>query len=140
ILEEDESARIQFHIKAWQILTETIKPVGYGIQNNIVTTINLLKQAKDLPELFMKFGEERKLWRMLRRLTSKVKTVLDSNLLDRATKIQAYQIGFFSVDYDTKSKEIQVYHHHDLIKSIPINKLNTEPTAVFRILREIIFQ
>ena len=41
-----------------------------------------------------------KLWRMLKRLTSNVKTELDQKYLDNARKIQAYQIGYFSVNID----------------------------------------
>lgn len=45
----------------------------------------------------MKSGEEIKLWRMLRRLSSKVFTGLDDVSVDRARKVLAYQIGHVEV-------------------------------------------
>lgn len=139
ILGQDE-AFVQFHLKAWHILKHTIRPVGYGIQSNLVTTINLLKQSEELPELFMKFGEEKKLWRMLRRLTSKVKTNLDSIDMDKATKIQAYQLGFYSIDLDVPSREIHVTHYDEVIETIPLEQLKNEPTLVFKQLKDIIYK
>lgn len=140
IITQKDTAFVQFQLKAWHTLKQTIRPVGYGIQSNLVTTMNLLKQSEELPELFMKFGEEKKLWRMLRRLTSNVSTNLDSNLLDKATKIQAYQIGFYSVDYDIASGEIHVSHDDEVIETIPLEQLRNEPTIVFKRLKDIIYQ
>lgn len=139
IITTKKGAFVQFQLKPWNTLKNPIRPVGYGIQSMIVTTINLLKEAKELPELFMKFGEEKKLWRMLRRLTSNVKTLLDSAVLDKATKIQAYQIGFYSVDLDVEQNDIQVTQNDELITKIPLKELQNEPNTVFKRLKEIIF-
>lgn len=140
IITEHNETFVQFGLKAWQTLKQTIRPVGYGIQSNLVTTLNLLKQSEELPELFLKFGEEKKLWRMLRRLTSNVSTNLDSHLMDKATKIVAYQIGFYSVDLDVKSGDIHVSHNDEVIETIPLEQLRNEPTSVFKRLKEIIFE
>jgi|GEM_PF-475439 len=140
ILKINEEIFVQFELRSWNILPNVIRPVGYGINTSIITTINLLKESNELPELFMKFGEEKKLWRMLRRLSSNVSTILDSKILDRAKKINAYQIGFYSVDFDIEKKEIHVTHDEQLLGSIPLKKLEQEPNAVFKMLKEIIFQ
>lgn len=131
---------VHFHVKAWQTLPHVIRPVGYGIQNHLLTSINLLRQAEELPELFMKSGEEMKLWRMLRRLTTKVRTTLDTTILDRAKKILAYQIGFYSVDLDTEKREIHVSYFGERQLTIPLSMLEKDPNRVFKILRDILFK
>ena len=35
-------------------LDHLIRPVGYGIQTYTITTMSLLKEVQELPELFMK--------------------------------------------------------------------------------------
>lgn len=140
IINEADEVFVNFKVGAWKTLETTITPVGYGIQNNLITTINLLKHSKELPEIFMKFGEEKKLWRMLRRLTSNVHTKLDTRLLDKAKKIQTYQIGLFSVDLDIDKEEIVVSNFDQILKTIPLQKLRSEPTYVFKELRNTIFR
>ncbi|WAA10987.1 restriction endonuclease-like protein [Fervidibacillus albus] len=137
---DQQDLHVIFSLGTWNLLPQTIKPVGYGIQSNIITTLSILKQSKELPELFMKFGEEVKLWRMLRRFTSNVTTLLDSNFLDQAKKIQAYQIGFYSVDIDMVNEEIHIHYNNETIRKIPLEKLHKEPTFVFKQLRDVIFK
>ncbi|MED0654706.1 hypothetical protein P4S88_11665 [Anoxybacillus geothermalis] len=64
--------------------------VSYGIAVYAMTTLNTIKQAKELPELFMKSSEEIALWRLLRRLSDRVRFDLDARYLDQASKITAY--------------------------------------------------
>src|SRR5690606_41594619 len=85
----------------------TLFPYTTLFRSYILTTFNVLSHAKDLPELFMKFGEEVKLWRMLRRFTTQVKTELDDRFVDHARKIQAYQIGYY---LDRKSTRLNSSH------------------------------
>jgi hypothetical protein len=61
-------------------------PVGYGIAVYAMTTLNTIKQAKELPELFMKSSEEIALWRLLRRLSDRVRFDLDARYLIRRQK------------------------------------------------------
>src|SRR5690606_10023791 len=68
---------VQFRIEHWINLPEAIKPVNYGIANYILTTLNTLKEAKELPELFMKSKEEMMLWRMLRRVSDRIRIQLN---------------------------------------------------------------
>ncbi|MFS0647403.1 hypothetical protein [Siminovitchia sp. 179-K 8D1 HS] len=130
---------VRFYIERWQTLQEPIRPVGYGIQTYIVTTKNMLFQEKELPELYMKFGEEVKLWRMLRRFTTEVRTELDEKLVDRASKIQAYQIGYNAVVMDLKKQEICVWHGDEVRERVPLEMLRTSPAFVFKVIKEAIF-
>ncbi|MFH5780964.1 DUF2357 domain-containing protein [Heyndrickxia oleronia] len=139
VIEKNNELHTQFEITHWQSLPQVISPVGYGIQNYLETNINMLKEAKDLPELYMKSGEEIKLWRMLKRLTSNVKTKLDQKYLDNARKIQAYQIGYFSVNIDFDKNDIHIYHHDELLHRIPLETLYKHPAHVFKIIKDTVF-
>ncbi|MDQ0246162.1 hypothetical protein J2S09_003749 [Bacillus fengqiuensis] len=67
-----------------------------------MTTMSLLKEVQELPELFMKSKEERILWRTLRRFTKQVKIELDHSYLDQASAIRSYQIQNvrMTIDYE----------------------------------------
>ncbi|RST61226.1 hypothetical protein D5F11_004055 [Siminovitchia terrae] len=97
-------------------------------------------QAKELPELFMTNGEKLKLWRMLRRLTTKVRTELDESHVDRAQKIQAYQIGHDSVVLDPDAREIQVLHGEEVRQRMPLELLERQPSRVLKLIRGEIFR
>jgi hypothetical protein len=133
-------AYIEFKIEKWESLSTTIRPVGYGIQTYLLTSMNLLKEVTELPELYMKFGEERKLWRMLRRLTSTVKTELDQRILEQARKIQAYQIGFYEVVLELDKREIYILNGEEFIRTIPLELLEKQPSSVFKMIKEAVFQ
>ncbi|CAM4091155.1 DNA topoisomerase [Lederbergia lenta] len=136
----NSETQVRFHIHHWQTLKQAIRPVGYGIQTFIMTTFNVLSHAKDLPELFMKYGEEVKLWRMLRRLTTNVKTALDDKIVDHASKIQAYQIGYYFVVIDREQDEIHVMHDENILEQLPLDMLKRQPIHVFRVIKETIFK
>ncbi|ATO36302.1 hypothetical protein GTID1_03180 [Geobacillus thermodenitrificans] len=104
-------------------------PVGYGIAVYAMTTLNTIKQAKELPELFMKSSEEIALWRLLRRLSDRVRFDLATCYLDQASKITAYRVknllihledGLLTITNGTKQK------------TIAAKLLRKQPSAVFR--------
>ncbi|MFD1708248.1 DUF2357 domain-containing protein [Siminovitchia sediminis] len=131
---------VRLFVDRWETLKETISPVGYGIQHVMLTTKQVLMQAKELPELFMGSGEDVKLWRMLRRLTTKVHTKLDESYVDRARKIQAYQIGHDAVVLDREAGEIQVLHGEEVRQRLPLELLERQPSRVFKVIRGEIFR
>ncbi|MGG3738440.1 hypothetical protein [Aeribacillus pallidus] len=53
---------VKFEIESWHFLKNIVRPVGYGISVYTMTRLNTLKEAKELPELFMKSKEEITLW------------------------------------------------------------------------------
>lgn len=83
---------VKFEIESWHFLKNIVRPVGYGISVYTMTTLNTLQEAKELPELFMKSKEEITLWRMLRRLSDRIRFDLDDRYLDKASKIEAYRM------------------------------------------------
>ena len=78
-VEVDQVEYVRFHVEYWQKLPQVIRPVHYGIANYAMTTIDTLKEAQELPELFMKSKNEMVLWRMLRRVSDRVKVELDQD-------------------------------------------------------------
>ena len=54
--------------------------------------MNMLQEAKELPELFMKSKNEMVLWRMLRRISDKIKIELDKSILENATGVDTFTI------------------------------------------------
>lgn len=128
---------VTFNVSYWINLHPVIRPVHYGISSYILTTLNVLKDATELPELFMKSIEELVLWRMLRRVSDQINLELDDSFLDQATRIKEYKI-----------KDIRVILHKDeqLIKFVRNNHkrevlvpdLMKNPSGVFRVLMEVL--
>lgn len=130
--------KVRFMVESWQTLKKVIPPVGYGIQSHMMTTRSLLEQAEELPELFMKSGEEIKLWRMLRRLTSRVSTRLNDSDLDKAKKVLAYQIGHMEVLLNSAEEQVDIVLNGELLDSFPLKLLNKKPTHIFSVIRELV--
>ena len=135
-----DGSKVRFEVESWQALKKVIRPVGYGIQSHMMTTMSLLEQSEELPELFMKSGEEIKLWRMLRRLTSRVFTSLDDVSVDRARKVLAYQIGHVEVVLNTVSGRIEVMQDGEVLEVVSLELLRRQPAQAFRLIRELVFQ
>ncbi|MBO9128570.1 restriction endonuclease-like protein [Bacillus sp. 165] len=91
---------IYFELAPWKKLDHLIRPVGYGLQVYTMTSMSLLKEVQELPELFMKSKEERVLWQTLRRFTKKVRIELDNSYLDQASTISSYYIQDVQIKID----------------------------------------
>ena len=129
--------KIQFHVDYWRNLPNVIKPVHYGIARYIITTLNTLKDAKELPELFMKSNEEIILWRMLRRVSDQIKLELDNPILDDAREVQEYRIKDIQVKLLKDNNEL-LFIKNNIKKSIELDNLIKKPTSVFRMLIEMV--
>lgn len=130
---------VRFEVQSWQVLKKVIGPVGYGIHSHMMTTLSLLNQSEELPELFMKSPEEIKLWRMLRRLTTNVHTNLDDRTIDLARKVQAYQIGHVEVLLDSDNEQIEIIQNDEVLSTVPLETLRKQPTQAFKIIKETVF-
>ncbi|OQP20861.1 MULTISPECIES: restriction endonuclease-like protein [Geobacillus] len=120
---------VRFEVESWNFLQNVIRPVGYGIAVYAMTTFNMLKQAKELPELFMKSSDEIVLWRILRRLSDRIRFDLDARYLDQASKITAYRVKNVSIRLESGRLIITNGAKH---KTIPADLLRRQPSAVFR--------
>ena len=112
--------KVRFVVESWQSFEEgdstcrVWNSVSYDDDDVIAGA------TEELPELFMKSGEEIKLWRMLRRLTSRVFTSLDDVSVDRARKVLAYQIGHVEVLLNTVEEQIEILQNFENNKSVPL--------------------
>ncbi|MFG6494727.1 restriction endonuclease-like protein [Fictibacillus sp. UD] len=100
---------VTFTVIAWESLKKVIKPVGYGISSYMLTTLNTLKEAEELPELYMKSKDELAVWRTMRRLTKNPRIDLNHTSLDHASEIVQIQSGEVSVSvgkYEIQVKRI----------------------------------
>jgi hypothetical protein len=127
----DSDEYVRFEIEVWESLKEIVKPVGYGISVYTLTTLNTLKQAKELPEIFMKSKEEVTLWRMLRRISDRVQFDLDDVHLDKATRIESYRIKDLSIEMNTIQKTLLINKRSET-KSIDFESLLKNPSYVFK--------
>ncbi|NLI69218.1 MAG: DUF2357 domain-containing protein [Bacilli bacterium] len=129
--------KVKFHVEYWTNLPSVIKPVNYGIATYIITTLNTLKEANELPELFMKSNEEMILWRMLRRVSDQIKMDLDNPILDQAKKVKEYQIKDVQVQLEPDyNRLVLLRKDHEII--FDLDDLNRKPTTVFRKLIKLI--
>ena len=77
----------------------------------------------------MKSKEEITLWRMLRRLSDRIRFDLDDRYLDKASKIEAYRIK----DIVIKLADHQlVITKGDEIKKLQVDDLRKQPWVVFK--------
>ncbi|WP_413375695.1 DUF2357 domain-containing protein [Alkalihalobacillus sp. 1P02AB] len=124
---------VRFVVDSWINLKQVIKPVNYGIAGSMITTLSQLKEATELPELFMKTKEETLVWRMLRRVSDRIKVELDSNELDRANSIEAFHFKDITVEVLKEENRLcfKKDKHH---KEIALSELQETPSKVFRLM------
>ncbi len=120
---------VKFIVESWKPLKDIIKPVGYGISVYTMTTLNTLKEAKELPELFMKSKEEVTLWRMLRRLSNRIRFDLDDRYLDKASRIEAYRIK--DIVIKLADRQLVIVKGNES-KKLQIDYLLKQPSVVFK--------
>ena len=129
---------VKFQVDYWQNLKQkVIRPVHYGVSSYVITTINILKEAKELPELFMKSKNELVLWRMLRRVSDQIKVTLDKKNIDEATTIDSYFIKDITIQIEKETREMVFKKENEEIK-ISIDVLEKQPSHVFKLLLQLI--
>lgn len=121
----------------WRNLTNTIKPVNYGIANSFITTLNSLQEATELPELFMKSNEEKAVWKMLRRVSDQIQLELDHRDVDQATHIMEYRFNGLNVSMDQVNRNI-VFDGMNKKEIISFEHLSKNPSSIFRLLVEML--
>ncbi|MEO2075902.1 MAG: restriction endonuclease-like protein [Bacillus sp. (in: firmicutes)] len=128
---------MRFKIEYWMRLKTIIKPVHYGISNYVLTTLHSLKEATELPELFMKTEEEMILWRMLRRVSDRIKVDLDESYLDQASRVREFGIKGIKVRMN-KTEGMMEFIKYDMQKSVQLDEIQKNPTGVFRVLMALL--
>ncbi|WP_257008200.1 restriction endonuclease-like protein [Bacillus sp. FJAT-45350] len=124
-------SEFHFTVEAWTNLKEVIKPVRYGIAKYAMTTLRTLKEAKEIPELFMKSESEVVIWRMLRRVSDRIKVELDSEYLDRATGVQTFRIKDMEIRFLQEEERVEIIGTNG-IATFELEELFKQPTRVFK--------
>jgi uncharacterized protein len=132
---KDDGQCARFNVDGWHDLKQTISPVHYGISSYIMTTLQLIKKAKELPELFMKSEYELLLWRMLRRVSERVKVTLDEVELDDATRVDSFAFNDIEVDI-VKEEESMIFRKRNHKVKVELKDLKRQPSSVFKQLIE----
>ncbi|MBA9026484.1 restriction endonuclease-like protein [Peribacillus huizhouensis] len=128
---------VKFQVNHWNNLKQMIRPVNYGIASYIITSINILKDAKELPELFMKSKNEIVLWRMIRRISDKAKVTLNRKNIDEATNIDSYFIKNISIHIEKGTRNI-VFNKLNQKIILNLNDLERQPSFVFKTLLKLL--
>ncbi len=129
---------VKFTVKEWHALKKTIHPVGYGIQVYTLTTLSMLKYAKDLPELFMKSKTELKLWRFLRRYSNKVQTRLDNSHLDNSSGVDSFGVGNITIKLDNKQNIIIITDSFGRELKESLEEFKRSPVPIYKKIQRVI--
>ncbi|MFD1608655.1 DUF2357 domain-containing protein [Oceanobacillus luteolus] len=128
-----QKKNVIFEVEIWENLLDVIKPVQYGIANYMLTTLDMLKDSTELPELFMKSKEEVTLWKMLRRVSDRIQLELDDNTIDYATGVTEFRIKDINIQLKKDTQELAIDNGNEM-EIVPYDKLKRNPSAVFRML------
>lgn len=134
---QQNDEHVHFELEPWKKLDHLIHPVGYGIQTYTITTMSLLKEVQELPELFMKSKEERTLWKTLRRFTKQVKVELDHRNLDEASSIKSYYVQDVQIWVDYENEVVMV-GRDGLVKEVPLELVVGRGSVLFRKVLEVL--
>ncbi|KGX91719.1 restriction endonuclease-like protein [Pontibacillus marinus] len=131
IKESNGNMIVEFQLDIWKSLKQAVKPVNYGISNSIMTTLSNLKDANELPELFMKTDAHKQMWKMLRRFSKQIKVELDHSQLDGASSIKTMTSKDKQIIFELIGDEVKVnFPEHSEVFSI--ESFIRQPNTVFR--------
>jgi uncharacterized protein len=79
----------------------------------------------------MKSKEEVTLWRMLRRISDRIRFDLDDKYLDKASKIKAYRIKDIVLNLDHDQNILIITKGH-VSNTLKLEDLHKQPSEVFK--------
>ncbi len=126
-----ENEEIIFHIGGWQLTKQLIKPLKYGIATYMMTTLNQLNKATELPELYMKNSKETILWKMLRRISDRINIHLSERVLERANSIEKFSLKDIEI-YLNVEEETLLFKKNEKEHILSSKLLIQQPSVVFK--------
>ncbi|MDM5360418.1 hypothetical protein [Peribacillus sp. ACCC06369] len=129
IATEEDSVR--FFVEVWKNTKQVIRPVKYGIATYMMTTLSLLNEAKELPELYMKNKQETTLWRMLRRISDQIEINLDNKVLDEALGVGTFSFKEIEIHLDKEKRTLSI-RNDSQERVLGTDLLIHQPSKVFR--------
>ncbi|NHM30662.1 restriction endonuclease-like protein [Neobacillus terrae] len=131
VVKNGDEEEIRFEVEFWKRTPQLIRPVGYGIAVYAMSSLNILKEAQELPELFMKTKEEMTLWRMLRRVSDQIKLELNDENIDKASQINSFSFKNIKIELMKDREVIAISNEQEKIE-ISIELLSKQPSMVFK--------
>lgn len=126
-----ENGNAIFHIQGWQLTNHLIKPVKYGIATYMITTLTQLKEANELPELYMKNKQETTLWKMLRRVSDRINIKLNDHNLDVASAVETFSFKNIEMNLNREDKTVSIING-DEERIVSYELLIQHPSLVFK--------
>ncbi|WP_411738899.1 DUF2357 domain-containing protein [Peribacillus sp. S4] len=126
-----EGDSVRFFVEVWKNTKQVIRPVKYGIATYMMTTLSLLNEAKELPELYMKNKQETTLWRMLRRISDQIEINLDNKVLDEALGVGTFSFKGIEIRLDKEKQTLSV-RNDSQERVLGTDFLIHQPSKVFR--------
>lgn len=126
-----EGDSVRFFVEVWKNTKQVIRPVKYGIATYRMTTLSLLNEAKELPELYMKNKQETTLWRMLRRISDQIEINLDNKVLDEASGVVTFSFKGIEIQLN-KEKQTLSIRNNSQERVLGTELLLHQPSKVFR--------
>ncbi|QYF84255.1 restriction endonuclease-like protein [Brevibacterium sp. PAMC21349] len=103
-----EEDTVRFFVEVWKNTKQVIRPVKYGIATYMMTTLSILNEAKELPELYMKNKQETTLWRMLRRISDQIEINLDNKVLDEALGVVTFSFKGIEIHLNKEKQTLSI--------------------------------
>ena len=122
---------IRLIIDVWRNTEHIIKPVKYGIATYMMTTLTLLNEARELPELYMKNKQETTLWRMLRRISDNIKMDLDHSNLEQVSRVETFTFKDITIQMNKTEQTLHI-KNADSEKTVNAQMLVEQPSIVFK--------
>ncbi len=126
-----EEDSVRFFVEVWKNTKQVIRPVKYGIATYMMTTLSLLNEAKELPELYMKNKQETILWRMLRRISDQIEINLDNKVLDEALGVGTFSFKGIEIHLDKEKQTLDI-RNDSQERVMGADLLIHQPSKVFR--------
>lgn len=126
-----EEDTVRFFVEVWKNTKQVISPVKYGIATYMMTTLSILNEAKELPELYMKNKQETTLWRMLRRISDQIEINLDNKVLDEALGVVTFSFKGIEIHLN-KEKQTLSIRNDSQERVLCTDLLIHQPSKVFR--------
>ena len=127
----DDAEYVRLKVDVWRNTKHVIRPVKYGIATYMMTTLTLLNEAKELPELYMKNKQETTLWKMLRRISDHIKVDLDQRDLDEASRIETFTFKDITIQMNKSERTLMIQNGRDE-RTLHMNTLVDHPSMVFK--------
>jgi len=128
---------VYFEVESWEELDHVIKPVGYGVRWFMITNIELLKSALQLPELTLKNDFELRLWRELRRYSKSFKFASKEKWIDQQTDTVIQLKDHEEIRLSLNRDELVIYIADETI-SFTKEQIKYEPKTVIEKVRKIL--